>query len=362
VVNSASHSSSLHSAPKANVCATDIRNIAAKNINAVHIPRAMKTIFSTEGLLPKDRFRHWREICEDRLVPMEQRSLNDGQFDATIDGISIGGLDFTRFALRNLRASTTPRTLRHENHKTDHLFMSIVLNGTVKAEQNDRSSTDGTGDFAIRDTNTPWTIEHDGYSEVLAIAIPRARIEDVLGPARLFASLTVEGHQPVATLARSFLTRMLDQADRMRPEVAERMAGVGIDLVVASLAECIAREVPEPVHGSLVVQRAKAHVEANLHDQTLDPPQLAAAVGVSLRRLQQLFQERGQHISDWIWRRRLEVASKRLSDPACAHLPIGMVAYEAGFTSQAHFSRRFKKHHGMSPLEYRHAAILQNRR
>ncbi|MFC6741174.1 helix-turn-helix domain-containing protein [Methylobacterium tardum] len=315
----------------------------------------MKTIFSTDGVLPRDRFRHWREVCEDRLVPMEQRPLGDGQFDATIDGASIGGLDFTKFALRNLRASTTPRTLRHENHKTDHLFMSMVLTGTVKADQNDRSSTDGTGDFAIRDTNMPWTIEHDGYTEVLAIAIPRQRIETVLGPARLFASLTVEGHQPVATLARSFLTNLSARADQMSPAVAERMVGVGIDLIVASLAERIAREVPQPVQGSLVVQRAKAYVEANLHDQTLDPPQLASVVGVSVRRLQELFHKRGQHISDWIWERRLAAAAKRLSDPACAHLSIGMLAYSCGFVSQAHFARRFKDRYDMSPRDYRRA-------
>jgi len=290
---------------------------------------------------------------------MEQKLLDDGQFDATIDGASIGGLDFTKFALRNLKASTTARTLRHENHKTDHLFMSMVLTGTVRSDQNDRSSTDKIGDFAIRDTNTPWTIEHNGYSEVLAIAIPRERIENVLGPARLFAGLTVEGHQPVTTLTRSFLANLLSEADRMSPGVAERMVGAGIDLIVASLAERIATEVPRPIHGNVVVQRAKAHVEANLHDHTLDPPRLASVVGVSLRRLQQLFHERGHHISDWIWERRLATAAKRLADPGYLHLPLGNLAYGCGFASQSHFSRRFKERYGLGPRDYRHRALSQ---
>lgn len=324
-----------------------------------YISDAMKTIFSTDGVPPKDRFRRWREVCEDRAVPIEQISLVEAQFDATIDGASMGGIDFTKFALKNLRSSTTSKTLRHENHKPDHLFMSMVLTGTVKAEQNDRSSTDGAGDFAIRDTNTPWTVEHDGYSEVLSIAIPRARIENALGPARLFASLTVEGHQPVAALARSFLMDLLAQGDRMSPEVAERMVGVGMDLVVASLAERIAREVPRPVHGSLVVQRAKAYVEANLHDQALDPPQLACVVGVSLRRLQELFHERGRHISDWIWERRLAAAAQRLADPGYLHMQLGSLAYGCGFASPSHFSRRFKERYGLSPRDYRHRALSQ---
>ena len=319
----------------------------------------MQTIFSTDGVLPKDRFRSWRDVCEDRLVPMAQNCLGEEPFDATIDGVSIGGLDFTKFALRNLRAATTPRTLRHENHKTDHLFMSMVLTGTVRSDQNDRSSTDTAGDFAIRDTNTPWTIEHNGYSEVLAIAIPRERLEGVLGPARIFAGLTVGGDLPVTTLTRSFLSNLLREGDRLPAHVAERVVGVGIDLVVASLAERMAQEVPRPVHGSVVVQRAKAYIEANLHDQTLDPPHLAAATGVSLRRLQELFHERGQHISDWIWHRRLSVAANRLADPGYLHMPLGTLAYACGFASQAHFSRRFKERYGLSPRDYRHRALSE---
>ena len=233
----------------------------------------------------------------------------------------------------------------------------MVLTGTVRADQNDRSSTDATGDFAIRDTNTPWTIEHRGYSEVLAIAVPRERLERVLGSARIFAGLTVDGQLPATTLARSFLSNLVREGARLPPQAAERMAGVGIDLIVASLAESLAREVPRPVHGSVVVQRAKAYVEANLHDLTLDPPQLAAATGVSLRRLQELFHARGQHISDWIWHRRLEAAAGRLADPGFLHMPLGTLAYGCGFASEAHFSRRFKERFGLSPRDYRHRAL-----
>ncbi|MGU3544796.1 helix-turn-helix domain-containing protein [Methylobacterium sp. A52T] len=317
----------------------------------------MQTLFSTEGVLEKDKFRLWRDVCEDRLVPMAQDRLNDEPFHATIEGASIGGLVFTKFALRNLRAATTPRTLRHENHKTDHLFMSIVLSGQVCADQYDRSSTDRVGDFSIRDTNTPWTIEHGGYSEVLAIGIPRERLEGALGSARLFAGVTVGGDLPTATLTRSFLGNLLSLGDRLTPQVAESMVSTGLDLIVASLAERLAREAQQPVQDSVVVQRARAYLEAHLHDPTLDPPRLAAAAGVSLRRLQALFRAQDRHIADWIWHRRLEAAAKRLADPGCLHMPLGTLAYGCGFLSQSHFSRRFKERYGLSPRDYRVRAL-----
>ncbi|MBL7406505.1 helix-turn-helix domain-containing protein, partial [Escherichia coli] len=77
----------------------------------------------------------------------------------------------------------------------------------------------------------------------------------------------------------------------------------------------------------------------HLHDPTLDPPRLAAAAGVSLRRLQALFRAQDRHIADWIWHRRLEAAAQRLADPGCLHMPLGTLAYGCGFLSQSHFSR-----------------------
>lgn len=316
----------------------------------------MQTIFTTDEVNSKDRFRLWRDVCEDRLVPMAQNCLGDGPFHAVIEGISIGNLQFTKFSLSNLKASTTPQTLRHENHKTDHLFMSMVLSGSVSSEQNDRSSTDNVGDFSIRDTNTPWTIEHRGYSEVLAIQIPRAWLEGMLGSTRRFAGLTVGGALPVTALTRAFLSNLLSVGDRLSPGEAERMTATAIDLVAASLSERLAMETPKALHGTLIIQRAQAHIAANLGDFDLGPAQVAAAVGVSLRHLQDLFRQEGRNVAADIWQRRLEKAARQLADPGCAHLQLGEVAYRCGFADQAHFSRRFRDRYGMSPREYRHAA------
>ena len=115
----------------------------------------MQTLFSTDGVPRKDSFQLWRDVCEDRLVPMAQRRLDDGPFDAQIDGVNIGSFSFTKFSLLNVHASTTPQTIRHCNNKSDHLFLSMCIAGAVGSEQNDRSIIANAGDFSLRDTNTP---------------------------------------------------------------------------------------------------------------------------------------------------------------------------------------------------------------
>jgi len=318
----------------------------------------VEEVFSTVGVHEKDRFQSWRAICEDRLVPMIQKTINDEPFQAKISGTSIGGLNFTQFGLRNLRAETSSRSINHKNNKPEILFISLVLSGSVQAEQNDRSSTDMAGDFSVRDTNTPWVIEHTGHSEVLAIEVPRNRLESVLGSARYFTGLSANSRLPTTILARSFLYDLLRVGDQLTPLAAERMATIGIDLINASLAERMAMEMPKSLYGTLIVQRAKTYISTNFGDPNLNPSKIAAANGVSLRRLQELFRESGYNIAALIWQQRLEKAAERLADPANLRMPLSELAFWCGFVDQAHFSRRFRQRFGVSPREYRHMVLL----
>jgi AraC family transcriptional regulator, positive regulator of tynA and feaB len=313
----------------------------------------MQTFFSTDGLRPRDAFRRWQEVICDQFAHLSLKPLDGAAFHGRVEVGSIGPLLLTKSSYCGLRSVASAEALRRAG-KADHVFALFNVAGQNNFQQGDSEVAGRTGDLVLFD-HRPFVFETQAGSSMM-LELPRARVEAMLGPSRLFCALTAGAELPATTLATSYIRDLIRVGDQLSPEGAARMASIGVDLIVASLAERMAREVPGSIHGSVTVQRAKAYVEANLGDVALDPPQLAAAVGVSLRRLQELFHERGRHISDYIWERRLEAAAKRLADPACAHLSIGMLAYGCGFTSQAHFSRRFKNRHGMTPREYRHAS------
>lgn len=315
----------------------------------------MQTVFSTDGLHPRDSFRHWRDMLHDAGARLEQRRLDDTPFTAKLEVGGVGPLVMTRTSQGAMRNETRASIVDGgDSEDPIHAFLLLTGKGTIS--QNDRSTVQRAGDLVMIDHRPAvWTT--GPTNQLFSVQVPRARLESVLGSPRLYTALTIGADLASTVLTASFFKDLVRVSGRMTPDAADRMAAIGIDLIVASIAERLARELPRPLHGTVVVQRAKAHIEANLSDQTLDPPQLATAMGVSLRRLQELFHERGRHISDYIWHRRLEAAAKRLADPACAHLPIGLVAYGCGFTSQAHFARRFKERHGLTPREFRQAAL-----
>ena len=315
----------------------------------------MHTVFSTDGIHPHNTFRRWREVLGDQLVPAEMRSVGDAPFQGRIQASTIGPMAVTEIANGAMRTESTADHIRRSG-RDDQVVAVMRLSGGSACQQGDREAVFGAGDLVVFDPRPGVSEAQAGCS--LIVTLPRERFEALLGPSRLYTALTVGADLASTTLASTFIQELVRVGDRLTSDAAARMALIGTDLIVASLAERMAQGVPRSIHGTVTVQRAKAYVEANLSDPNLDPRQLAAAMGLSLRRLQELFHERGRHISDYIWERRLEAAARRLADPACAHVSIGTLAYDCGFASQAHFARRFKARHGMAPREYRIASAM----
>ncbi|EIZ85993.1 AraC family transcriptional regulator [Methylobacterium sp. GXF4] len=316
----------------------------------------MRLLFSTDNLPVNTRFKRWLETLEEQRLPLEQERLGSGPFEAKLESATLGPLTMTRVSEGPLRSEATPRAIRRLGDE-GWISVAFTLAGATTVGQRDRTSKQRQGDLVVIE-HQPTVITTSPGNQSLYLKMPRERLESVLGPARRYAALTVGAELATATLAMSFFEELSRMHHRLDPVTGARMGSIGVDLIVASIAERIALDAPLPASGDILVQRAKAHVEAHLGDPALDPPRLAAAVGVSLRRLQALFDERGQHVSDWIWQRRLEVAADRLADPTCTHLTIDTLAGGCGFASRAHFSRRFKGRFGLAPSDFRRAVGL----
>jgi AraC-like DNA-binding protein len=96
-------------------------------------------------------------------------------------------------------------------------------------------------------------------------------------------------------------------------------------------------------------------VAANISDPRLGPRMIAEAHGISVRYVSQLMEGRGETISRYILRARLEKVARKLSDAAALHMRVGDLALACGFNDISSFNRAFKNHFGDSPRAYRRA-------
>ena len=88
-------------------------------------------------------------------------------------------------------------------------------------------------------------------------------------------------------------------------------------------------------------------------DQNLTLQCLADRLSILNRHLSQVINEHlDQNFSDFVNGYRVETAKKWLCDPHKRYLTIEAIAQDAGFSSRSAFYNAFKKHVGMTPIQF----------
>ncbi len=146
----------------------------------------------------------------------------------------------------------------------------------------------------------------------------------------------------------------LGQAQLLLPQLdAAQRSNVLNALVELLRTGCLGATGPAMSSNARIAQ-VQAYLEAHLGDPGLDPDEVARRVGLSRRHLDALMvDELGQPLAEHLWSLRVQRAAERLRAPEHAHKSITAIAFELGFGSSAHFSRRFRARHGMPPVAWR---------
>ncbi|MBB6695598.1 response regulator [Cohnella xylanilytica] len=122
--------------------------------------------------------------------------------------------------------------------------------------------------------------------------------------------------------------------------------------VIAKSIDCV-RSVER---SESVVDRVAHFVAANL-DKTLSREDIAKYVYLNPDYLDRMFKKKaGCSVTEFIFREKMAVAQRLLSN---TRLPVHEIALQVGFTNFSHFSRMFKKHTNLNPLEFRN--VMQAR-
>jgi len=103
------------------------------------------------------------------------------------------------------------------------------------------------------------------------------------------------------------------------------------------------------------VRKAMEFMCANVRRRLRDGD-VAAACGLSVSRLVHLFREQtGSSVQQFLEQQRMRQARERL---AMTSEPISAIAYALGYENPFYFSRRFTRHAGVCPREYRRVASM----
>ncbi len=166
------------------------------------------------------------------------------------------------------------------------------------------------------------------------------------------------GFERVGYEAARLLDTLMDEADRARAQRKPSLLGrrsksppaEPMHLILPPVGVVVRESTDFYASGDDVISQAQAYIAEQCHTH-LDVGDVAAKVCVSVRTLQTRFAAvLGRTVADEIRRVRLEKVKRELT--ASDHA-VHEIAKRAGFTSNAHLSKVFKRELGVSPSEYR---------
>ena len=306
--------------------------------------------WSTDHLPPRDRFEHWREEWARRVFGVEVEIEPERRHDFT-GRIGTRALGPATLIEIEVTPYTTRRTRRAIDRTPDGSFYVWKMErggGLIVADGAEQRVAGGAVMTML--ANLPYTRVPDPNAAVLS------RVVKI--PLRGFEAATIEPAElglrqhPLASgldaLLGGYLGVFLEQAPHLTGAAAEQAVRTLAQLALAS------RGVGDPRDeaGSAAIRegllvRARRLVERDLHRPDLSPPRIAAALGISVRKLHLAFEPTGTSVSRYILERRLARADRMLAQSPVT--PVTEVAYACGFDSLSTFFRCYRAAYGDSP-------------
>ncbi len=236
----------------------------------------------------------------------------------------------------------------------DHGLLQAVfpLRGSSAIRQGRREAILRPGLWCLCDASTQHRADIGAPAEFLVAVVPQAR----LTTGRLDAARHVLRPRSTASgVDRLLLDALLSAMDRMGAIAPHAAAELGACLVemmrVALFGEAQSRSLATPREA--LVERIATFVRQHLRNPELSIAMIAANLRCTKRNLHKVFGDRGETLSHYILRQRLERCAADLANPELTGQSITELSYRWGFSNSAYFSRTFKERFGVPPRSYR---------
>ena len=241
-----------------------------------------------------------------------------------------------------------PRPPRCGIHSHSGHLVSFLLKGNV-IEVDERSRRVECGPFTLH--STPPEMRHAHLIQsprltTLCFTLEMSLLQQLGATARVFDEPITSRRGRVIALAPKL------QRELGAPDAASDLVLQGLIFELAG--ELLRRNGPKlSPDAPAWLKRAKEMLQ-DLWNQNVSMEQIAATVGVHPSHLNRVFRAHmNQTPGDYLRGIRMERATREV---LVSDLPLKAIASRTGFADQAHFTREFRRNHGVSPLEMRRSA------
>jgi AraC-like DNA-binding protein len=308
--------------------------------------------FDSDDIAPGQRFAQYRALY---LRGTDAIELGP-RFRAVMRGASLDRAIVYDRILADVGHERTAARCRRDAF--EHFTLTLTLDGEFHADGGAGFARIAPGEIVLMDMTKPMRNRADD-AHVITLGMARARIASVMG--KRVADL----HGHVIDAGRGILL-----ADHLR-SLARHMTGIRGEMLIP-LSRMSADMLATAIGGDgntqagleryaqmLRLDLVTAFIEQNLSSRELDAATIIDRFGISRATLYRMFHAHGG-VGRYIRRRRLAILRARLSDPGHAS-PLGDMAVEAGFGTEAIASEAFVTEFGIRPGGYRRKAARETK-
>ena len=310
-----------------------------------------KSTFSTSKLPHADRFEAWRESISSIFDVARDPLQDTKRFDARLDSFLIGD------QLMLCRCRTVSQVFERSSLRTamdglDYYLIQTHLSGEQTAKRGAKTSRSKPGELLIIDLADTHFAETADF-EHLTVVVPRPMLAPLLKNPDTQEGRVLSGENPLTRLAVSHLRTLGDVIHNVSDEGASSLIEPTLGLIASAInGTASSVEGGAGAVASSVLTRAKMLIEQNLHRPGLSAEAVCGLLRMSRASVYRLFEPYGG-VRAYIQERRLRRAAADLSLARNSHRPVYDIAFYWGFSSEALFSRAFKKRFGATPRELR---------
>jgi AraC-like DNA-binding protein len=302
-----------------------------------------------------DKLAAWRHIVGKVFVSVDMKIEGELGFFGEMIHSPLDELDIV---LVRAGGEVVRRTKHHiAGNPGDSCVVMFVTRGLVRLSQYGRTADVVAGTFSALDLDAPYAQEHAGAAESYFLRVPNAMTRSRFREIRDHCAVARPVTTGVRGLAADLIASLCRNAAETEPYAAAVLATQFLDVVglAFDVAPGDSPEGPSVARNALR-RRALAFIDNHLSDPDLNPNQIAGAIGVSLRYLQQSFADIESSVRDALRLRRLRLCYQKLQDPRFDLVRISELAQRHGFTNQSHFAASFKRQFNRSARDVRDEA------
>lgn len=310
-----------------------------------------RTRYDTNDVTPRDRFAYWRESVCNSYVQLGCETGNPGNFRGLIDIARHSVVSISKVAGLSQKVERRKRDI---SASADAYFLlSLQTAESSQVTQFGKTAHLNPGDMALYSSTDPYTLDlRDDFSQTV-VQLPSTKLIERLPNAEMLTARRIDGQSGIGKLVRENVLAFADHVNGANPVLQSLLQDTLIDLIATGLASHGADKIELSSPEQQMMLRVKSFIRTNLGDPNLDRTRVAAEVGMSVRRLNDIFSKEDSSLSAFIRKMRLEAVANDLRDHRFRRHSISEIAFRSGFSNLQNFSTVFRAHYGQSPRQYR---------